>query len=164
MSRLELKIKKDITDYIVEWFGHIAIIFMVIFSILNYNVLPDEIPIHFDMKGEPNNYGGRQTILILPIISFLLYVGMFLLNKVPHVFNYLVEITEENVYKQYKLATKLMRSINTIIALFFCYLTYKLIGIASGESENLSIWIMLLFLGGLTFLIVRYFVNAKKIK
>lgn len=38
-----------------------------------YPKLPDTIPTHFDLKGNPDDYGSKQTIFTLPAVASLLW-------------------------------------------------------------------------------------------
>jgi hypothetical protein len=46
-------------------------------------------------------------------------VIFYFLSKAPHIFNYVVEITEKNAPTQYLLATRMLRVLNFIIVLTF---------------------------------------------
>lgn len=50
--------------------------------------LPETIPTHFTLLGEPNAYGPRETVLLLAVILGGLLAGMGWLSRKPHVFNY----------------------------------------------------------------------------
>jgi len=60
----------------------------VIYLAMNWNLLPESMPTHFDGSGQPNGYGSRWTYVLLPII---LYIMMLVLPKVdPRKANYAV--------------------------------------------------------------------------
>ena len=65
-------------------------------TVANYFELPEIIPTHYNEAGEADSYGDKLNILALPIISTLLFIGLTILNKRPHLFNYPSEITKEN--------------------------------------------------------------------
>ena len=70
--------------------------------------LPDTIPIHFNLKGTPDGYGKKLNLLITPLVSTVIYIGMTIINRYPHLFNYPVKINEKNAVEQYLLATALL--------------------------------------------------------
>ena len=43
-------------------------------SLIAYPHLPDQIPIHFDFNGNPDNYSGKLFVLMIPIIMAALLV------------------------------------------------------------------------------------------
>lgn len=46
---------------------------------------------------------------MLPVTSAILFPGMSLVNRAPHIFNYPVRITSENALIQYTNAPRLIR-------------------------------------------------------
>ncbi|ORX39461.1 hypothetical protein BCR36DRAFT_340088 [Piromyces finnis] len=53
--------------------------YMYIIVGIKYNSLPDEIPSHFNFKGEVDSYSGKNIVFLLPIVSTilsLLFIGI----------------------------------------------------------------------------------------
>ena len=60
----------------------------VLYVAFNWTQLPESVPVHFDMKGEPNGFGSRWVYVFLPIGLYLL---MLVLPKIdPRKANYAV--------------------------------------------------------------------------
>src|SRR5690625_2930119 len=78
----------------------------------------------------------------LPIVASVIFIGLTILNKFPHTFNYLQEITIENAFKQYRNATRMMRVLKLIIVLIFGLISYQVIKHATGEIEGLGSWFL----------------------
>ena len=70
-------------------------------------------------SGRPDNYGNKLTLFLLPVIGSIVYAGLTYLNKYPWVFNYMVQITEENTEQQYIFATRILRIVKCSIMLAF---------------------------------------------
>ena len=113
--RIELKLTQ--IDKILEIFGWIAIFGIWTLTLTNYFELPEIIPTHYNGTGKADGFGNKANILTLPIVSTILFVGMTILNKYPHVFNYQSEITDENALHQYTNATRMMRVLKLVIVL-----------------------------------------------
>lgn len=145
-NRPSLKIKKEIIDCILEFGALIVLIATWGFTIYRFNKLPDSIATHFDLSGKPNEFGSKYTICVLPIIITFVYILIFKLNRNPHKFNYLTTITEQNAYKQYKLASRMMRVILFNITLMLAYITFKEIDGAYTKSSALEWWFIPLLL------------------
>jgi uncharacterized membrane protein len=146
MTRPKIKIKSEPIDRIVESIGVIGIILLIGLPVFYYSSLPDIIPRYYGSSGEPDGFSGKGIIWTLPAIGLVMYVGMAMLNKFPHIFNYLIEITTENAERQYKIATKLLRFLNTIIACVFCYITYATIQTALGKQSGLGSYFTPIFM------------------
>ncbi len=99
--------------------------------------IPDTIPTHFDIYGQPNSYGSKVALLIYPGVAFgitLLFQG---LCRYPWVFNYPVLINEENAQRQYRRGRLLLRWVNAIIWLFGV-VEWQAIQVARGAAQTLG--------------------------
>lgn len=161
-ERPKIKLKLTTTDKALEIFGWISILAIWILTIANYTKLPDTIPTHYNGGGQADGFGGKATILTLPLIATVLFVGLAILNKFPHVFNYPTNITEDNALSQYTNATRLIRYLKFIIIIIFGLITLQTIRNANGETSGLGIWFLPLTLG-LIFIPLTFFV-IKSIK
>ena len=146
MKRPKIKIKLDGIDKTIEALGGFALLVLVALPLFYFDQLPDEIPSHYGASGQPDGYSGKATIWIMPILGVILYVGIFWLNKYPHIFNYPQRITEENAERLYTVATKITRFINTQMAIVFAYLCYSTIQTSLGRQDGISSHFLLIFL------------------
>ena len=151
--KLELT-KSDKTFEIFAWF----LIFVVWgLTIANYGNLPNIIPTHYNGSGVADGYGEKWLILTLPLVTTVLFVALTILNKFPHIFNYPNDITEENAFRQYTNATRLIRYLKLIVVVIFGLISYQTIRHANGQIEGLGTWFLPLILG-LTIIPIIYFV------
>lgn len=162
MDRPKLKIELDTSDWVIEIVGAFFMILMVGFPIYYFNELPETIPRHFNAAGEPDGFSQKNIIWILPAIGVVMYIGMFFLNKFPHIFNYPSEITIENAERQYRIATKLMRTLNMLISASFFYIGYSTIQTALNKQDGLGTLFLPVFLLGIFGTIGSYMYFALK--
>lgn len=102
-------------------------LFALIFIIAYYwGRLPDVIPTHFDINGQPNDWGSPGYILIMALVGASTAIGLYVLTFFPHIYNYPVKITAANAAAQYRLGRTLLRYINAAILLLFSYLEWKM--------------------------------------
>lgn len=146
MERPKLKIQLDNVDVLVEIISLVAVLLLIFLPLYYYGDLPDRIPTHFNASGAADSYSGKSSIFILPIIGASLYIGMYWLNKYPHIFNYSVNITEHNAKAQYTAATKLIRFLNLGLVSTFTYICFSSIQISLGKQEGLSSWFLPIFI------------------
>ncbi|MGB1308575.1 MAG: DUF1648 domain-containing protein [Oceanihabitans sp.] len=144
-NRPKLKLKKSILDIIIEYFTLALLIFSILFSLYHYQNLPDKIPMHFNFEGKVDSYSSKTSIWALHMFTILTVMGLFYLNRFPHVFNYLNEITIENAKKNYTVATRMIRYLNCCIALLFTIISYKIITIAILEENYFNPFENILF-------------------
>lgn len=146
-GRPRIKVPFDTFDMIVEFSSITLILLMWTYTIITFSDLPETIPTHFNSHGEADDWGSKWTIWIIPFIGSILYTGLFVINKFPHLHNYMVNITEENALKNYKFSTRIVRVINFLCALLMAYITYKIIVGAKGEYVSMGSWFFPVIIG-----------------
>jgi uncharacterized membrane protein len=163
-ERAKIKLELTATDKAVEIAGWISVLAVWCLTIVKYNSLPDIIPIHYNAAGVADGFGGKATILTLPLISTILFVGLTFLNKFPHIFNYPTNITKENALRQYTNATRLIRYLKFILVVVFGFISFKTIQNAHGKAEGFGVWFLPLFLGLIFIPLVFFIVKSVKVK
>ena len=158
MTRPKIRIKLTTADKAMELIGWFALITIWIIVISSYSNLPDTIPIHYNAVGKADGFGNKINILILPLVATILFVGMTIANKFPHIFNYPIKITEQNAFRQYTNATRMMRFLKLILVLIFGLITFKTTQSTGGNSSGLGIWFLPLTMG-LIFIPLIHFIN-----
>jgi uncharacterized membrane protein len=151
-------------DYILEAIAGITLIYMIILLIVEFPDLADRVAIHFDASGNPDDWGDKSTLLILPITSIVLYVGMTILNKYPFMFNYPFQISDENAARQYQLAKSLIIWLKTACVGLFAYINYITIALAENKTGSLGSFFVLAVMTVTMGPILIYFVLAYKNK
>ena len=141
-----LKIIPSRTDILLERLSILGLAFVWIFTIIQYLKFPNIIPIHFNAKGFANNYGDKTIIFLVPTIISVIFIGITILNKFPHIFNYIKKITAENALTEYTKATKLLRVIKLIIVVFTVILTIDICESAKAGQSKLPWWIIPIFM------------------
>lgn len=114
----------------------------VLWGLTLYTILklPATIPIHFNTSGKVDGYGDKLEILILPVVATLIYLGISELNKYPHIFNYMTEITEENARVQYTAVTKMFRFLKLTILIIFSFIILFTYLTTIGVANGLGFW------------------------
>jgi len=156
-ERPRIKIEPSDADKLIDIVCITILAAAFVYISLNYSALPDRIPTHFDGSGKPDGWGTKESVWLLPALGSLLYLGLRLLYRIPHNFNYLVKITAENAEKQYSLAVKMIRYLNLGIALIFGIITISMIQVALNRADGLSPLYMI-FIVALIFVPSGYFI------
>lgn len=153
MARPRINIELKPVDIITELIAILGLVLLIGLPMYFFDELPDSIPRHYGANGEPDGFSEKGIIWTLPIIGVLMYVGMFWLNKYPHIFNYPQEVTKENAKRIYTIGTRMIRTLNAIITCVFAYITYSTIQTALGKQSGLGNWftpILMMFIFGIT--------------
>jgi uncharacterized membrane protein len=122
-------------------------------------LLPDRLPVHFDLAGNPDRWGTRLELFVPSGISLVLFIGLVLLTRIPHTYSYIVEITPKNAPRQYGLAVRLLRSLNVLMQWLFAAITWTIIRAAQG-SISPGVWLIPILVAGTFVLLIVYLVKA----
>ncbi len=156
-ERPKIKLIPTTADMLVELLGWIVLLTIWGWTFTYYSSLPDTIPTHFNAAGEVDGFGSKASIIGLPVIASLLFIGLTVLNRYPHIFNYPTAITQDNALRQYTLATRMLRYLKLVLALVFGGIELMTIQHATGKAAGPGTWFLPLTLV-LVFLPLIYFV------
>jgi uncharacterized membrane protein len=134
-----LQIPLQPIDYVMEVLSIAGLLALVGLSVYFYNDLPDRIPTHFGPDGQPDRIGDKSSLWFLPALGLLLFGLMTFINRMPHHFNYMVNITPENAENQYTMATRLIRVLKLVVMSIFAFIVWQTIRIAGGASNGLGL-------------------------
>ena len=156
-ERPKIKLIPTSADKLVDLLGWIMLLAIWALTISHYSTLPDTIPTHFNGAGEADGFGSKASIIGLPIIATLLFIGLTVLNRYPHIFNYPSPVTQDNALRLYTLATRMLRYLKLVLLLVFGGIEFMTIQNATGKAAGLGVWFLPLTLV-LVFLPLIYFV------
>ncbi|MFJ7745616.1 DUF1648 domain-containing protein [Peribacillus sp. NPDC097295] len=160
-----LHLPKTGAEKMMDIVSLLLIIINFIYLISVWNTLPEQVPIHFNGKGEVDGWGGRVVIWLLPTISLFLWFGLTIMERVPHLFNYPIEITEKNAVFQYKNARMMSLFLKVEIILILLYTSWESVHVAMGYEGGLGRAelpiLLILILGSIAFFVIRSVRNAK---
>ncbi|MCA0988466.1 DUF1648 domain-containing protein [Guptibacillus algicola] len=159
-SRPVIDIEKPILHKILDIIGISALLLALAFVVMNWSSIPESVPQHFNAAGEPDRWGDKWTIFLLPSIGVAVWISLTFLERMPHSFNYVVKITEGNAERQYYFAVTLIRLIKNEISIFFAILTNMIVQMSNGQQEGLQFWIVPVFMVILFGTIIIYMVKS----
>ena len=145
MKQPKIKIQKTSFDKFLEWLGISGLLLLIMLPAYYFPQLPDIIPTHFGINGQPDAFGSKYQLWILPAVGIVLFTGLSILARFPHVFNYPGKITPENAAEKYRMAAQLIRVLNVFLVFVFVYITFTAIRTAQGKQEGLGNWFIILF-------------------
>ena len=164
MKKPKLKIKLEKFDYLLEAASWMGITSLWLLFIFNYKELPQIIPTHYNLKGEVDNLGEKSTLIFLPIVASIIFIGLSIVSRFPHLMNYPTTITIENVRAQYQISTRLLRILKISIVIIFSLILYSTILHANKNSHDLGKWFLPSVLILIFVPIFYYLIKASKDK
>lgn len=127
-------------EIICEAVAAVVMISVFLYVIATWTSLPDKVPTHFNFAGEPDQWGGKASLLLLMGVTAVLYAGLSLLTRFPHIFNYPCTITDQNRRRQYLLARQMLTALKTELVLVFSFINWQTIAVARGAATDKTGW------------------------
>ncbi len=155
-----MKIKLDTADKVSEVISVSVVLSSVCLVCFSLPKLPNIIPIHFNFSGEPDNYGSKYMLLIGAFIGFPIYALLTYLSLRPEFYKYRMNLSRP-LEEQYKMTSKMMRSVKLVLMSLFFAITFFMLKSAKEKSLGttemiwLSLFIPLLF-GVIIYWLVRW--------
>ncbi|WP_179134425.1 DUF1648 domain-containing protein [Oceanobacillus timonensis] len=153
-----LKLKMTFIEKLLNVVGILSFSGVMMYMIYTWNAVPNLVPGHYNVSGEVTRWGGREELFILLAVGVLLWIGMTVLERFPHVHNY-KNLTEANIKGQYINSRMMMNVLKNEIAILFPFIIWNDIRVARGFSSYMNTWsliiIVLILTGTLVFFIVR---------
>lgn len=144
--------------------------FMVIFYIsflmvMKYGNTPENISTNYNHNGEPDGLGHKSSLIVIYIVGLILYLGLSILSRYPHLYNYPVKITSDNIRLQYLLGRSLINMLNLGLVIIFLFIIESGLNYSPNNQNLLMGGYFVYFALGVTFIpIVIYFVLSLKNK
>jgi uncharacterized membrane protein len=113
-----------------KWFPLVVIVLMLVFSAAVYSQLPDQIPSHWNFRGEIDGYQPRlMGVLFLPALVLLIWG---LREAAPRI------DPKRAAYAQFEGTWRLVLNVLTV---FFGLLHVATLGVAMGWDINITQWV-----------------------
>jgi uncharacterized membrane protein len=162
-NRPVLKIPRTFIENILDVGAVLLLVAGIGNLIMEWASIPRTVPVHFNGAGEPDGWGSKNNLWILIVIGTIMWIFLTVIEKFPHVYNYLF-LTEENAERQYKNGRIMLNIIKNEVTLFFVYMSWVMINVAKGDSDGLGLWILPIFVIGITSTIAIFIVRSIKLK
>ena len=130
----------------------------VVYILIRWPHLPEQIPLHYNIAGEIDGYGGRGTLLLMPVIGLVSDAVVALAGRFPKSWNTGTKITLFNRVRVYRLVRDLMAELRLAMALFFGgFAVYQSLLPEHFSGNVIGLLTLLMFVP-----IVRYFVRLRR--
>lgn len=88
-----------------------------------YSHLPETIPVHFGLNGQPDRWGSRASLFVAPAISTFMFLLFWAIRQVPaEYYNMSVPLTSENQERQLR-NTHEMLAMQLLASMIFIFWT-----------------------------------------
>jgi len=149
-----MKIKRTKFDIFIEVCCLLCLVGILIYLFVIWEHILEEIPGHYNAMGEIDRVTGKGSLLILPITTWIMYIGLTIVERFPQVWNTGVAVTEENKERVYRILKSMLGTLKLNVVVVFTYLTVN-----SAMAKPLPIWFLpvslIIMFGFLIFFIIR---------
>lgn len=143
-------------DKLMNRLSLLVLVDSVVFLAGYWKQIPAEVPMHYNAAGEIDRWGARAELLILPIISWLLYGLMTVVEQVPSAWNTGVKVTAENREQVYALLGHMLSTLKLMVMVMFAWIT-----LWCALARPLPVWFLPVVLaavfGDMAYWLVRIF-------
>lgn len=144
-----MKIKLPVTLYqhIFSILSFLLLAGQILCLILRWNHMPDEIPTHFGWNGQADAYGSKESVILLPVMSILIYLLMIFVERFPELWNVPGHVTPNNIGWIYGNVKSMLVSTKFGICFIFFYINFCTV-----FCRDMGAWFMpvsLLYLAGI---------------
>lgn len=124
--------------------------------------LPETIPIHFGISGQPDNWGSKPILWLLPTMGTCIYLVLTLSPLLPQLLESPFPITEDQGDRLLGLVRELFGWMKVQIIWLFFLINWQMIQVGLGDASAIGtilIFTGVIFLGGT---IAFYFQQAEQ--
>lgn len=134
--------KKHPLDKLMNRMSLLVLLGTALFLALYWWHIPQEVPMHFNAAGQIDRWGSKAELLILPVIAWLLYLLMTVVEQFPGAWNTGVKVTEENRERVYALLGHMLSTLKFLIMVMFAWIT-----LWCALAKPLPVWFLPVVLG-----------------
>ncbi|MEM9363927.1 MAG: DUF1648 domain-containing protein [Bacteroidota bacterium] len=149
----KIEVRPNKTDHTILILGWVIIGFHALYIWFSFTKLPETIPTHFNINGEADGFGSKNTIWFVLVINIFMYALLaFLANKMkPWSFNYPTKITVNNAPQVYAMSIRMIVLLNFGIALIFLVISVMIITTANQDPSRMATWLFWILIILITF-------------
>ncbi|MEG2799969.1 MAG: DUF1648 domain-containing protein [Erysipelotrichaceae bacterium] len=149
-----MKVKSNRLDIFKNILSVIFLVSVFCYLLFNWGNFPEQIPGHYNAAGVIDRWGSKVELLAFPIVAFILYLLITLIERFPQIWNTGVNVNEENKARVYATLKSMIVTVKLITVVLFCYLF-----VMQSTATSLPSWFLPLFLilefGSIAFYIVK---------
>lgn len=164
MDRQSYIHKSSTLEKLTEAFILAVVVATVVYVLLTFPKLPETVPTHIGVKGQVDGFGNKGTLLAMPIVGFVFYIGLSILQRFPDKFNYPINVTEKNAETLYLLGVKLVRYTKLFMVLITAFGTYEFTELAMGRYMEFGIAILAWLVALMMVMVFYYIIKMSKQK
>jgi len=149
-----MRIKRTVYDIVVNVLCIGMLLGVIIYLFINWSNIPDNLAGHYNAAGNIDRWGSKGEILITPIIAWIMYIGLTIIERFPQIWNTGIKVTESNKEKVYRILKNLLGTLKVYLVFIFLFITVYQSILLPLPTWFLPVSLILVF-GTLLFFIVK---------
>lgn len=115
------------------------------------------------LTGHVDDWAAKESLLLLPVLSIVMFTLLHLLGKYPHIHNYPKRLNEENAAAFYQQSRIMVNKLKNICVMVFCFIEVEFSMIALGWIDDGKWWTIIIILIAIFYPIVVGMLKQRKI-
>jgi Protein of unknown function (DUF1648) len=148
---------------VIAWAAIVALWALTVQAIYGAHPLPARIPIHFDIAGNINGWGGPRTLWLLPIIATFTGALLTLVSRYPQSFNYPVPVTPLTRPRLEAISLSMVAWLRVELASLFLWIQYAIIRSARTGKNALSLLLLLFAIACVLATVIAHIVASARV-
>ncbi len=136
---------KNLTAIALEVTSVLLLIASALYTAVSWSSLPDVIPIHFNVVGEPDGWGPKGSLIVFPVLSLMIYLLHTAIARYPALSAKPYRTEEQNA-RNFAMAQSLMPWLKAELCALFAFIQWTIITTATGAATGLNPFVMIGFI------------------
>jgi uncharacterized membrane protein len=146
-NRPEILVQRSRAERIMQVAAMGCLVTLLAYAAYVWPELPATVPTHFGIAGPPDAWGSRASLLALPTLAMAFFLALTILERIPHRYNYPIEVTAANAPRMYALGRRLVLSVKLMLVLVFGFTFRTAADVALGKVTGIPGWFLPVVLG-----------------
>jgi uncharacterized membrane protein len=124
-------------DWVLEAFA--VAILLAIFAVVagDWNDLPLRMPVHFNVHGNPDGFGGKKLLLVLPLAAISSYVLLTVASRNTKLVNLPMDIDRDAPGVR-ALLQSMAIALKVVVLATFLYIAWTMVRVGQGHASGLG--------------------------
>ncbi|MBR3784960.1 MAG: DUF1648 domain-containing protein [Firmicutes bacterium] len=133
--------KSNLFDKITAMLSILILLAATLFVILHWGEMPEQIPSHYNFKGEVDDYGGKGILVFTLVMGWVMLLTFWIVGMFPKYWNTGVERTPANEAAVNRIIRDMMSVMQIFLAVMFSYMS-----VTPALGVNMGRWFTPVFL------------------
>lgn len=112
--------KRTPLELILDIISVLFLIGSIVYIIMEWSSLPSRIPFQFNSFAEVKNWGSKGSVFALPLFAIIIWVGLTILEKFPHLIH-IPFFVQENKEMESRNNRILINMTKNVLVIFLTY-------------------------------------------